>query len=132
MEEFNAYAAAATALGAEGVPLLTAALDKSLDSKYDVFSYGKLNSSIYHLHQLAARGTYDIKSVPVLIRVIQEQIAIGDTLLTAETLRLITGLDVGYDARFISEYTSEDEDRRREMIEKWTAWYSTHRDSGQQ
>lgn len=126
MEEFNRHAAAVTALGTEGIPLLNAVLEKSLESKYDVLSYGKLNSSIFHLHELASRGTYHVDSVPVLIRVIDEQIAMGDTLLTADTLRLITGLDVGYDARFVSEYTEDDEERRREMIEKWAAWYATH------
>jgi hypothetical protein len=126
IEEFNRHAAAVTALGADGIPLLIAVLEKSLESKSDVLSYGKLNSSIFHLHDLASRGTYDVDSVPVLIRVIDEQIAMGDTLSTADTLRLITGLDVGYDARFVSEYTEEDEERRREMIEKWAAWYATH------
>jgi hypothetical protein len=64
--------------------------------------------------------------VPTLIRALEEQPAMADTLLTAETLRMITGLDVGYDADFVSTYTSDDEGKRREMIAKWKGWAQLH------
>jgi hypothetical protein len=124
LEEFNMYASAVKSLGADGIPIFARVIDDSLDSKYDVLSYGKLNSSIFHLHDLASRGTFDLNSVPILIRAIEEQIAIEDTVVTADTLRIITGVDVGYDADFVSNYTPEDEGERRAMIAQWSEWYS--------
>lgn len=63
--------------------------------------------------------------MPVLIRVLEEQPAIGDTFVTADTLRLVTGIDVGYDV-FVSTYTSNDEVKRQRMIAKWNAWSREH------
>lgn len=126
IEEFNRYASIASMRSAKAIPMFVEVLDDSLKSRYSVLSYGKVNSSISHLHALAAKGTTDIRSVPMLIRALEEQPAIGDTLVTADTLRIITGLDVGYDADFVSTYTSDDEGKRREMIAKWKAWGQAH------
>jgi hypothetical protein len=126
IEEFNRYASIARMRSAKAIPMFVEVLDDSLRSKYNVFSYGKVNSSIYHLHALAAKGTTDIRSVPMLIRALEEQPAIEDTLVTADTLRMITGLDVGYDADFVSTYTNDDEAKRREMVAKWKAWGQAH------
>ena len=46
-----------------GIPLLLAVIDDSLDTKHNVFSYGKLNNSITYLHDLAADGIYTVQSV---------------------------------------------------------------------
>lgn len=124
MEEFNRYAAQAKSQDLEGIPLLLAVIDDSLETKYDVFSYGKLNTSIQHLHDMAADDVYTVDSVPTLIRVIEEQTAIADTLVTAEILEMITGVDVGYDADFVLSYGVEDEERREEMILQWRKWYA--------
>jgi hypothetical protein len=123
MEQFNMYAARAKSKGIDGIPLLLAVIDDSLETKYNVFSYGKLNTSIVHLHDLAADGIYTLESVPILIQAIEEQTAIVDTLVTAETLQAITGVDSGYDAGFVSSYRVEDEERREEMISQWREWY---------
>jgi hypothetical protein len=123
MEEFNKHASAAESLGTSGIPLFLKVIDDSLDSRYSVFGYGKLNSSIFHLHDMALRGVFDVRSVPVLVRAIEEQIAIEDTLVTADTLRIITGIDPGYDADFVSSYTPEEEETRRAMIAPWREWY---------
>ena len=64
--------------------------------------------------------------MPLLIRALEEQPAIEDTLLTADTLRMVTGIDVGYNADFVSTYTIDDEEKRREMIAKWKAWAQEH------
>jgi hypothetical protein len=126
MEQFNRYAAQAKSQGLDGIPLLLAVVDDSLETKHEVFSYGKLNTSIMHLHDLAAGGVYTLESVPILIRTIEEQVAIEDTLVTAETLQMITGVDAGYDAGFVSSYRVEDEERREEMISQWRQWYAAN------
>jgi len=126
MEEFNKYAIRAKSQGIDGIPLLLAIIDDSLESKYSVFSYGKLNTSIMHLHDLAADNVHTVESVPVLIRAIDEQIAITDTLVSADTLRMITGVNVGYDSDFVSTYKVDDEDQRQEMISAWSRWYATN------
>jgi hypothetical protein len=126
MEEFNRYASIAGTRGEKAIPMFLEVLDDSLRTKYSVLSYGKMNSSISHLHAFATEGTTDVRSVPVLIRALEEQPAMEDTFVTADTLRMITGLDVGYDSDFVSRYTSEDEGKRREMIAKWKAWAQAH------
>lgn len=126
MEQFNKYAAQAKSQGINGIPLLLAMIDDSLKTKHSVFSYGKLNTSITHLHDLAADGISTMESVPILIRAIEEQVTIEDTLVTAETLQMITGVDVGYDADFVSSYEVEDEERREEMISLWRQWYAAN------
>lgn len=123
MEQFNRYAAHAKSQGLDGIPLLLAVIDDSLKTKYEVLSYGKLNTSILHLRDLAADGVYTVESVPILIRAIEEQIAIADTLVTANTLQIISGVDVGYDADFVSSYRVENEEQREEMISQWREWY---------
>ena len=126
IEEFNRYATAARALGAAGIPLFLEVIDDSLDSKYSVLSYGKLNSSLFQIHSMASQGIIDFHSVPVLIRAIEEQIAIDDTLMTADALRIITGVDPGYSADFVASYTPEEEETRHQMIEQWREWYSEY------
>lgn len=126
MEQFNRYAAQVKEQGVDGIPLLMAVIDDSLESKYSVFSYGKLNTCIMHLRDLAEDNIYAVESVPVLIRAIDEQIAITDTLVTASVLQMITGVDVGYDAEFVSSYQVEDEERREEMISQWRQWYTAN------
>lgn len=39
--------------------------------------------------------------------------------LTAETIRIITGVDVGYDMEFIKGYRTNDEIKRQKMIQEW-------------
>lgn len=124
MEQFNRYSAQVKEQGVDGIPLLLAVIDDSLETKHNVFSYGKLNTAITHLRDLAADGIYTVESVPVLIRAVEEQVAITDTLVTAETLQMITGVDAGYDAAFVSSYKVEDEERREEMIATWRRWYA--------
>ena len=124
LEQFNEHAMQVKEQGVEGIPVLLAVIDDSLKTKYSVFSYGKLNTSIKHLHDLATEGVYTKESVPVLVRAIEAQTAITDTLVTAETLQMITGVNAGYDAAFVSSYKVEDEERRKEMIAEWRHWYA--------
>ena len=125
-EQFNKHARQVKSQGVDGIPLLLAVIEDSLETKHNVFSYAKLNASITHLHNLAAAGIYTVQSVPVLIRAVEEQVAITDTLVTAKTLQMITGVDAGYDADFVSSYKVEDEERRQEMISAWRRWYAAN------
>ncbi|MEW6678723.1 MAG: hypothetical protein AB1421_12455 [Pseudomonadota bacterium] len=125
MAEFNRYASIVSLRGAKAIPIFLDVLDDSLKKRYSVFNYGKINSSISHLYNLANRGITDVRSVPVLIRVIDEQIFIKDTLPTAEILYVITGVGSGYDKKFVETYTEKDEKVRQEMIGKWREWYAS-------
>jgi hypothetical protein len=126
MEEFNRYASIVSWRGAKAIPIFLDVLDDSLKTKYSVFSYGKVNSTISHLHDLAGKGITDVRSVPVLIRVIDAQIAVKDTLPTADLLKALTGVDVGYDKKFVETYAEQDEKRRQEMIGKWHEWHAAN------
>lgn len=126
MEEFNRYASVVSLRGAKAIPIFLDVLDDSLKTKYSVFSYGKVNSTISHLHDLADKGITDVQSVPVLIRVIDAQIAVKDTLPTADLLKALTGVDVGYDRKFVETYTEQDEKKRQEMISKWREWHAAN------
>lgn len=128
MEEFNLMAARVESMGADGIPLLLAVIDDSLETKYSLFSYGKVNSSLRLLRDLAADDVYTMDSVPALIRTIDQQIYIGDTLATTEILQTITGVGFDYDSDFVSSYEVEDEDRRQELISVWRLWYETNSD----
>jgi hypothetical protein len=48
-----------------------------------------------------------------------------DTFITAETLRIITGIDPGYSREFVEYYSGSeaDEKARREKVEKWKQWW---------
>ena len=125
MAEFNKYASIISLRGTKAIPIFLEVLDDSLKTRYSVFGYGKINSSISHLHSLAAEGVTDIRSVPVLVRVIDEQIFVMDTLRTAQTLYMITGVGGSYDRKFVETYTEQDEKARQEMIGKWREWHQT-------
>ncbi len=123
LEEFNRYAERARALEQDGIPLLLAVLEDSLTTRYSLLSYGKTNTCLMHLHELASEGIYTVEEVPTLLRVINEQIAIMDTLVTAEILEMITGVDVGYDEEFATSYAPSDNAKRERMITDWERWY---------
>jgi hypothetical protein len=50
---------------------------------------------------LARNQIYIDDEAPVLIDAIAKQISMEDTYLTAETLRLITGIDPGYSMEYV-------------------------------
>ncbi len=68
---------------------------------------------------LAKVGGYSEETVPILLNVLENQRSIADSLITANTIKTITGIDVGYDLNFVKSYTSSDEPMRKEMILKW-------------
>ena len=106
-------------LGLEGIPIFIEAIKKNIHSQDSLLGYGKLLISIRQLHMMAKKGVHSEKSVPVLLKVLKSQRSISDSLITAEAIRIITGLDVGYDEEFVRSYKLSDEPSRLEMISKW-------------
>ncbi len=108
--------------GEEAIPILLTIMEESLETKYSLLSYGKLNTCLGILRDMAEDGVYTQESVPVLLHVIEEQIVISDTLITAELLTIITGIDPGWDEAFVEGYTAEDLPLWQEKIEQWREW----------
>ena len=124
-EEFNLAAGEAAELQEKAIPLFLAVLKQHDIVKGSVLEYAKTNGSVYHLRELARRGIYSVDEVPVLLYVIEErQIYAPDTVGTAEILRIITGLDVGYSKEFAEQYKAEDEPERLRKIGIWREWYN--------
>ncbi len=121
-EQFNRLAWRLSRQGEEAIPTLLIVMEQSLETKYSLLSYGKLNTCLVILHELATDGVYTLESVPVLVHVIEEQIVISDTLITAEILTIITGIDPGWDEEFVESYTLEDYPQVLEKIEQWREW----------
>ena len=108
--------------GEEAIPILLTIMEESLETKYSLLSYGKLNTCLGILRDMAEDGVYTQESVPVLLHVIEEQIVISDTLITAELLTIITGIDPGWDEAFVEGYTAEDLPLWEEKIDQWREW----------
>ena len=121
-EEFNRLAWRHSREGAEAIPALLILMEESVETRYSLLSYGKLNTCLGILHKLAQDGVHTPESVPVLLHVIEEQIVISDTLITAEILTIITGIDPGWDEDFVNSYTLEDHPQVLEKIEQWRQW----------
>jgi hypothetical protein len=105
--------------GAEGIPGILQVMRESFDAPHDPTSIAAVSQAVEYLHLLAKDGIRSKEELLVLLRAIRWQITIGDTYKTAETLRIITGLDVGYDAEFVRDYQTTDEDTRQQMIRRW-------------
>jgi hypothetical protein len=120
-EESTIYAKKVRELGVHGIPIFNEVISSSIEKQDNLTNYAKLMVSIKHLHEMAKEGIYSKESVPVLLNVIEKQRFIADSLITAEIITIITGLDVGYNLNFVKTYTPSDEPRRKEMILKWRA-----------
>jgi len=121
VEEANAFARKAYSLRLQGIPIFLDVINKSIENQDSLLNYGKLQISLKYMYELASNGVYSKRSVPVLLRVIKKQRSIADTLVTANTIKIITGVDVGYDYKFVQSYSSADEEKRLKMISKWEA-----------
>ena len=99
--------------GKKGIPGLLYALSSvSEKDRWAVIEYGRINVCITTLHDLANAGIYIDDEVPVLIRTIGIQIHMPDTFVTAETLRIITGVDPGYSKEFVEAYSGSEIDEK--------------------
>jgi hypothetical protein len=109
-------------LDADGIPIFLAVLNRDVTDRFSLLESAKDNVCLKHLRDLARQGIHDPAEVPVLLRVMDRQIAIADTIVPAETIRIITGLDVGYDEQFIAGYEEADEPARQQMLDRWRRW----------
>jgi hypothetical protein len=126
IEEASQFAEKAKKLGHDGIPIFLKVLRANRNKKYNVLTYGKVRLAIASLHDMAAEGIYSKEEVPTLLDAINEQISIDDTFPIAQTLRLITGIDVGYSDEFVKNYSEADEDKRQKMLSKWSEWYKNN------
>lgn len=107
----------------EAIPILLKVLSREVSNRHSALEIGKTNLCLKELHTLALRGNHRIDEVPVLLKVIREQTAIQDTLVTAEILKAVTGLDVGYSKEFVERYQAQDEPERLRRVQMWEDWY---------
>ena len=124
-EEFRFLAREAIDLRERSILIFLAILNRHVENTGNLTEWSKTNISVTYLRDLARQGIYSIEEVPTLLYVIEElQINIRDTVITAETLQIITGLDVGYDEEFAKRYTGDDEPERLRKIAAWRDWYN--------
>jgi hypothetical protein len=120
--EALAYAKKAQGLNYDGIPIFLSVLKDGLGKEYSVLSYGKTNISLKSLHTMAVNGIFISDEVPVLLEVIKRQPSVEDTLVTEDILKIVTGIDVGYNGDFIKNYSAADEPKRQEMLKLWEDW----------
>lgn len=106
-------------LEAKSLPIFVKTLDVLITEDLLVLNYGKIDVCLYSLSRLAGRGISSKEEAVFLLKFIQKQRLITDTLLTAEILKQITGVDVGYDKEFVEHYTKKDESKRKQMLREW-------------
>jgi hypothetical protein len=131
VEQAAQVAAKVRRLEADGIPIFLAVLDRDVHDRFSLIERAKDNVCLKHLRDLARQGIHDPAEVPVLLRVMDRQIAIADTIVPAETIRIITGLDVGYDEQFIDSYDEEDETARQQMLDRWRRWAAESPQTGE-
>ena len=129
VEEMWQLAAEFKSRGKQGIPGLLHALSSvSEQDRWAVAEYGRINVCITTLHELAKSGVYTDDEVPVLIRTIEIQIYMPDTFVTAEILRIITGVDPGYSKDFVNSFSGSETDKknREAKISEWKKWWLEH------
>ncbi len=118
-DEAIIYAKKIESFEEKGLPIFVEILNTLIDDQHRLNSYGKINICIDSLYNLAKKGIYSQYEAMALLKIIEVQKYIPDTLKTANILRIVTGIDVGYDEEFVKKYTAGDENQRIKMIQKW-------------
>lgn len=121
-DEMHVLARKARSLGKEGIPILLRVISVSMENQLRLDNYARLNISLRNLYDMAVDEIYTKDEVYFLVEVLSKQRVLDDTIVTAEIIKLITGVDVGYKEEFIKSYTPEDEQKRIEMISKWRSF----------
>jgi hypothetical protein len=125
IEEFVFRAEETSTLGDKAIPIYLAVLSRHIEILGSPLEMDKSYWCVFHLHELARKGIYSVDEIPILLREFQIWPAHDKSLLlAAETLQIITGLDVGYNQQFINNYTDADEPKRLQMLAKWRDWYN--------
>ena len=119
LDDSIVYADRIESLGVKALPIFVDVLDVLIKEEYRLDYYGKINICLNSLLDLAKKGIYSNQEGVALLNVIQKQRSINDTLKTADILKIITGVDLGYDKGFVKNYTVNDEKKRLQMINKW-------------
>ncbi|MEO3430527.1 hypothetical protein AAFN88_16835 [Pelagibius sp. CAU 1746] len=125
-EDFRFLSAQAMELGKDSIPIFLAILSREIppERKLSVIELSKNGVCLARLNDLAKEGIYSIYEIPILLRHMeQEPFDLHASLIPAETLRLITGLDVGYSEQFVAGFTKADEPKRKKMLSAWRNWY---------
>jgi hypothetical protein len=82
----------------------------------------------WRLNDLAVKGVYTIHEIPVLLEQMDaKMVNLEASLIPADTLQRITGLDLGYNSQFVDGFAEEDEPKRQAMLNTWRAWYDARR-----
>jgi hypothetical protein len=124
-EEFRFLASEAVDLGDTSIPVFLAVLNRHVEQPVNLTEHSKISICLKHLRDLARQGIYSIQEVPALLHVLEEQLVyVPNSLVAAELLQMITGLDVGYDEEFLKNYTVAAEPERLRMLAKWRDWYN--------
>lgn len=121
LDEIQASAVKVRGLGAQGIPIFLEVISSNLSSQDRLESYAKLTICINQLHELAKEGVYTKEEIPVLFSVLENQRSIADSLVTANVIEMITGIDGEYDESFVRSYTPDNEKRRKQIISSWKA-----------
>ena len=125
-EEIHRLVADLYGHGEEAIPVYLAILNRRVEQGGSPCELTKSGRTLEYLMKLAQDGIYTVDEVPVLLRVIDDHkhVLFVNTIWPAETLRIITGVDVGWDAAFIENYTEADEPKRQAMLDEWRQWYA--------
>lgn len=107
--------------GHGAIPIFEKAIRHSVKNPYSVIEGARLYISTKSLYKLAKENIYTVNEVGSLIAALRSQI-ISNSFETAETLRLITGIDTGWDKKFIKNYKVEDENILEAKIKQWEDW----------
>ncbi len=116
--------------GGDGIPILLAILSRDVppDRRLSLIELSKDGAALTRLNDLAVKGVYTIHEIPVLLEYMDaKMVNLQASLIPADTLQRITGLDVGYNSQFVSGFSKELEPKRQKMLSAWRAWYDDRR-----
>lgn len=108
------------------IDALSASLEKSIDSLDNVH---RIDTCVDKLYELVKEGIFIHEEVPILLETLHKgHLLMLSTYKTAETLRIITGLDTGYSEAFVKSYTGSktDIEIRQAKIAQWEKWWREH------
>ena len=119
IEDAAIYATKLEKFGKNAIPVFIKDLKLLMDNQYSVNDYGKIHICLNSLSNLAQKGIYSKDEVNALLQILEKQVYLEDTIITAKLIKLITGIDIGYNESFIRNYTPDKEDERIHLIHQW-------------
>lgn len=119
IEEAASYIKKIEKLNEDALPVLIDIIQELQNDQFKLINNGKISACLESLLRLANKGVHSKTEARALLEIIKTQRFMGSTLLTAKILEVITGIDVGYNQKFVENYTAEQEALRQKMISKW-------------